>query len=79
MDVFADLLRSKKFITAILGVAAVIGSEVFGVTLDVESLASITLIISGYVLGQGIADNGKERAKLIIKEKQRIDLDENSD
>jgi len=75
MQVFKDLLQSKKFITAIIGVIAVIAAEGFGVELNTETLASITFMISGYVLGQGIADNGKERAKLIIKDKQAEEIE----
>ncbi len=56
-----DMFTSKKFIAAVGGtVAAIVGGTPVG-----------TAVLAGagaYVLGQGIADNGKESAKKLMKQ-----------
>lgn len=67
MTTIKSLFSSKKFLVAFAGVI----SEVLVVTVsglpDEVALnigGYIAGIVSAYVLGQGIADNGKERAKI---------------
>lgn len=56
---FGDLFHSKKFLTAALGAAsAIVGGAPVGV--------SILGAAGAYVLGQGLADQGKEAAKVTV-------------
>ena len=55
-----DLLRSKKFQAALVGLVVVIGKH-FIPELDEMAAVVILLPILVYILGQGIADVGKER------------------
>jgi len=57
------IIKSKKFWISVGGVVAVVASHFFGV--DETTVKEIVAIIVAYVLGQGIADLGKEKAKLI--------------
>jgi hypothetical protein len=57
------LLTSKKFLTAVLTVLLMVLAE-FGFNLDIETALAIVSPLLAYILGQGIADNGKERAKV---------------
>lgn len=59
-----DLLKSKKFQAAIAGVVVVIGQDVLGIDLDPASITAVISLIVSYILGQGIADHGKEAAKV---------------
>lgn len=52
-----ELLKSKKFWTAVLGVAAVVASTVFG--LPEEAVMTIGGVIVALLAGQGLADFGK--------------------
>lgn len=73
MQVLKDLLGSKK---AIASLAAVIVDLViaFGVPMDMQAKTSLIGAISGlaaaYVIAQGIADAGKEKAKVESKSAQ---------
>ena len=57
------LFTSKKFIASLIGVGVVIGAH-FGLALDQESIMVALSPILAYILGQGIADTGKEKAKV---------------
>lgn len=66
---FKELLQSKKFTALVLG--AVANLAAFGaakVGLSEEQALSASTHISGlvgaYILGQGVADAGKEKAKI---------------
>jgi uncharacterized membrane protein len=54
-----DLLKSKKFQMAIVGIIIVIASH-YGLNLDEGSLTKIIGVIIAYIAGQGLADFGKE-------------------
>jgi hypothetical protein len=60
------LLSSKKFIAALLAALVWLGGKV-GLHVDTETLAGIVGPIVAYVLGQGIADHGKEAALIAGK------------
>ena len=62
----ADLLKSKKALTAL---AAVIGTIVAkaGWNISTDELVPILTPLMAYIVGQGIADHGKERAKVETK------------
>lgn len=64
------LLGSKKVVAAIAGALAVVGVRFLG--LDDAAAADASLKITGiavaYLLGQGAADHGKEKAKAELVE-----------
>lgn len=60
------LLQSKKFIAAQIGALVWLGGKV-GLSVDTETMAGIVGPIVAYVLGQGIADHGKEAALIASK------------
>ena len=53
------IFKSKKFWMSVAGVVAVVGHEVLG--LDQADIMKISEIIMAYVIGQGLADLGKEK------------------
>lgn len=57
------LLSSKKFVAALLAALVWLGGKV-GLNVDTETLAGIVGPIIAYVLGQGLADHGKEAAQI---------------
>ena len=71
MGIFKDLLSSKKFLSAVAGVIVIIGGK-FGLELNSEELILAVSPLLAYILGQGIADNGKEKAKVESIEKTRV-------
>ena len=61
-----DLLKSKKWLTSVAGtIVGLVG--VLGIELPVESVVAILLPICTYVVGQGIADVGKQSDKQVEK------------
>ena len=58
-----DLLTSKKAITAIASVFAGLVARI-GFEIPAEDLVPILSPAMAYIVGQGIADHGKERAKI---------------
>lgn len=63
MDVVKEMLRSKKFLALVVAVIVAIGGR-FGLELDLAEVGLIVGAIAAYIVGQGIADNGKEAAKI---------------
>ena len=59
MGIFKELLSSKKAIAAAAGVLVVLAGR-FGLDLPEETAVQITGIVVAYLLGQGLADVGKE-------------------
>lgn len=59
----AALLSSKKFITALTGVAVAIAAKL-GLQLEDELVAAILGVFAIAIGAQGAADHGKEAAKL---------------
>lgn len=59
MDVFRQLLNSKKAIAAVAGVLIALAARV-GLDLPVESTHEIIAVVVAYIVGQGLADFGKE-------------------
>lgn len=64
MRLVKTLLQSRKFIAMIVGFIVIVAAKVFKVDVDPLMVAEIVALISLYILGQGIADNGKEAAKI---------------
>ncbi len=57
-----DILLSKKFQAALVGVAAVVLAEFVPGLQEAELVAVLTPIVA-YIIGQGLADLGKEAQK----------------
>ncbi len=57
-----ELLKSKKFWTAIIGVVAVVASQLFG--LPEEAVMTVGGIVIALLAGQGLTDLGKSAALL---------------
>ena len=62
-DAIRTMLGSKKAIAAIAGVVVVLAGRI-GLDLPTESIAEIVGLIIAYVLGQGLADIGKEADRI---------------
>ena len=61
-----EILASKKALAAIVAILVwVVGKA--GLDLDAADLAPIVAVLMTYILGQGLADKGKEAAKVIDK------------
>lgn len=60
-----EILKSKKFTTALIAVIAAIVSTYLEI--PTEQAALIVSPLVAYVLGQGLADTGKEKAKINFK------------
>ena len=57
------MFRSKKFQAAVIGVI-VAGIAELGLNVPPETVTTIVSPFLAYIVGQGIADHGKERAKI---------------
>ena len=63
-----DMFESKKFKATLLGVAVALVQgflEWFGFEIPPETLTASLSPILAYIVGQGIADHGKEREKVV--------------
>ena len=60
--------KSKKFWAAIAGLVGMVISYLTG--LDETTITGFLVVIVSYILGQGIADHGKEKAKVEQEESQ---------
>ena len=58
----ADVFTSKKALAA-LGTLLVIILQALGLPITDEMINKILYVVGPYMVGQGIADNGKEAAK----------------
>jgi hypothetical protein len=70
-DVLVELFSSKKFIAMIAGVLATVLLRLagkFNVALDPDTAKqaadAVALLVASYCVGQGVADHGKEAAKI---------------
>ena len=61
--ILRDMLRSKKFLAAVAGVLVGLAGKV-GLELETESLVAVLTPIVAYILGQGLADAGKEAIQI---------------
>jgi len=59
-----DLLKSKKFWVSLLTTALVAITVLSGVDIDVEQIVAMISPMIAYLIGQGIADQGKEAEKI---------------
>ncbi len=58
-----DMLGSKKATAMIVGLLVGLGGK-YGLDLPPEELTAILSPVLAYILGQGIADVGKEKARI---------------
>lgn len=63
MDLIRALLASKKFVAAVVGIVLAIAGR-YGFNLDPELVRELVYILIAYIIGQGIADHGKDAAKI---------------
>lgn len=57
-----ELLQSKKFIVALASSLIIFAAVLYGIS--VEEAIAIAGPLMSYIVGQGIADAGKEKAKI---------------
>lgn len=64
-DAGKGMLGSKKFLATLAGCISVIGVQFLGMdpTAADELSQKIMFLVSTYIIGQGVADFGKEKAK----------------
>jgi hypothetical protein len=67
-----NLLASKKWVTAAISMFVILLNEVFrkvglDVALDIESVLIVVMPLVAYIVGQGLADMGKEESKMLIE------------
>ena len=60
----AEMAKSKKAITAFTTVIVTVVAKLFGLEISTDELIPILMPLLAYIVGQGIADTGKERAKV---------------
>ena len=58
-----DLLKSKKAIAGIAGALMILVGRL-GLDIDSELVTQFVSLVIAYIVGQGIADHGKEGAKI---------------
>lgn len=58
-----DILKSKKFQAMLIGLLAVTLSH-YVPEIDETTATQIVALVVSYIVGQGIADHGKEREKI---------------
>ena len=64
-----SLIGSKKAWATIVSFGVAIGNEAFGWNLKPDELIGLLSPLMIYVVGQGVADHGKEKAKVEAKSK----------
>ena len=62
-EVLKALFSSKKFLALIAGLASWLVAKA-GLDIPSEDLMPLILMLSSYLVGQGVADFGKESAKI---------------
>ena len=70
-DVLRRLLGSTKFVMAVLGMIAYAASR-YGFEFSVEEAMLFVGPLIAAILGQGIADNGKEAARINAAATERV-------
>ena len=62
-EMLKSLIGSKKFMTALVSCLVGLGAKV-GLELSPDEITAILSPALAYIVGQGVADHGKERAKV---------------
>lgn len=63
MEILKKLFSSKKFVAAFSAVVLAVLNDIFSLGVDPATTQEIIGVVIAYVLGQGIADHGKEAKK----------------
>ena len=63
-----DLLASKKFRAALLALVSMIAVKLGAPETTVSELSLLVSPLIAYIVGQGVADIGKEKAKVELEE-----------
>ena len=61
LDVLKSLLSSKKFLATLVGIIVTLVAKI-GWDVPEETVTKLVGLLASYVVGQGIADAGKEKA-----------------
>lgn len=64
MDLIKKLFASQKFIVLLVSAIGLLITKIFKVQVDPATITEFVILIGGYLIGQGIADNGKGAAKV---------------
>jgi hypothetical protein len=56
------ILKSKKFLSSVAAILFVLSPASAG--LDEATILQVVSLVAAYIVGQGIADNGKEAARV---------------
>lgn len=64
MEVLKKLLSSQKFLVLLASGIALLLTKYFKIQVDPATVLQFVILIAGYLVGQGIADNGKGAAKV---------------
>ena len=62
-EAIRDMLRSKKAVAMIVGLIVSLAGKV-GLDLPTEDLTAVLSPVLAYIVGQGVADVGKEKARV---------------
>ena len=76
-NVIHGLFNSKKFLTTVLGVAVFVTLRAFMPEMEAEELMALISPVVVYLVGQGAADFGKERAKIECLTNNSVDRQNN--
>ena len=66
MAVLKALFSSKKFVAMLVGIVATLLAKI-GLDVDDATVTKLVGVVVSFILGQGIADHGKEAAKIAKK------------
>ena len=66
-QVLRDLFSSKKAVAAMASIGVIVANSVGLTALSETTLTMILSVIGSYIVGQGLADLGKEKAKIEVE------------
>jgi len=75
METLKALLGSKKFLASLAGVIIALVSALTSWHIPEDTLLGLLGVIASFVVGQGIADHGKEAAKIAVGAAKDLDTD----
>ena len=75
MEIIKKLLGSKKFVTGLAAIIAAVLNDLLGRPVSEEVVLSSLGMVAALVVGQGIADHGKEKEKVANEGRKQISDD----
>jgi len=66
-QVLRDLFSSKKAVAAMASIGVIVANSVGLTALSETTLTMILGVIATFIVGQGLADFGKEKAKIEVE------------